>query len=221
MTALALLADGLTLFLLLPMAAAVTDVVFFGAVLVVMVVMLTRSNGVQERLVVALREQALVDALTGLVNRRAFDDALGTTLHRPNAAGTALVLIDVDAFKTVNDEHGHPVGDALLVHLAGVLRDQIRAEDAVVSRLGGDELAVLLPDCPADVATRRAEDLVTAVRATPLVLPDGRLLSVSISVGVAHVGALTDDLETLYHAADAALYDAKRAGRGRVAVAAG
>ena len=162
-----------------------------------------------------------MDALTGLVNRRAFDDALGTTLHLPDAAGTALLLIDVDAFKTVNDQHGHPVGDALLIHLAGVLRDQIRAEDAVLSRLGGDELAVLLPDCPVDVANRRAQQLLTAVHAAPLELPDGTLLALSISVGVAHVTEATDDLEALYHAADAALYDAKRAGRGRVAVAVG
>ncbi len=218
-TALALLGDVLTLFLLLPASAAVTDFVFFGSVLVVMAVMLTRANGVQERLVRALQEQARVDSLTGLVNRRAFDDALATTLTRPVRAGTALVLIDVDAFKTINDAHGHPVGDAALVHLAGVLREQVRAADAVLSRLGGDELAVLLPDCTARSAARRAEELLTAVRATPLALADGTLLALSISVGVAHVPERSGDLQTLYHAADAALYDAKRSGRGRVAVA--
>jgi diguanylate cyclase (GGDEF)-like protein len=220
-TATAVIGDLTGLFLLLPVADALTDGLMFGSVIVVMAMMLTRANTRQERLVVALETQARVDALTGLVNRRAFDDALGTTLHLPDAAGTALLLIDVDAFKTVNDQHGHPVGDALLVHLAGVLRDQIRAEDAVLSRLGGDELAVLLPDCPPDVANRRAQQLLTAVHATPLELPDGTLLALSISVGVAHVTEATDDLEALYHAADAALYDAKRAGRGRVAVAVG
>ena len=129
------------------------------------------------------------------------------------------MLIDVDAFKTINDAHGHPVGDAALVHLAGVLREQVRAADAVLSRLGGDELAVLLPDCTARSAARRAEELLTAVRATPLALADGTLLALSISVGVAHVPERSGDLQTLYHAADAALYDAKRSGRGRVAVA--
>ncbi len=218
-TAVALVGDAVSLFLLLPLSFAVTDFVFFGSVLVVMAVMLTRANGVQERLVSALQEQARVDSLTGLVNRRAFDDALATTLTRPVPAGTALVLMDVDAFKTINDSHGHPVGDAALVHLAGVLREQVRAEDAVLSRLGGDELAVLLPDCAADVAARRAEELLTAVRAAPLALADGTLLALSISLGVAHVPALSGDLQTLYHAADAALYDAKRSGRGRVAVA--
>jgi diguanylate cyclase (GGDEF)-like protein len=102
-----------------------------------------------------------------------------------------------------------------------VLREQVRAEDAVLSRLGGDELAVLLPDCAPDVAARRAGELLTAVRATPLPLADGTLLALSISVGVAHVPGRSHDLETLYHAADSALYEAKRSGRGRVAVARG
>ena len=105
------------------------------------------------------------------------------------------------------------------MHLAGVLREQVRAEDAVLSRLGGDELAVLLPDCAADIAARRAEELLTAVNAAPLPLADGTLLALSISVGVAHVPPLSGDLPTLYHSADAALYEAKRSGRGRVAVA--
>jgi diguanylate cyclase (GGDEF)-like protein len=215
----AVVADFVVLFVLMPPAAALTDGLFFGAVLVVMAVMLARANATQEKLVVALREQASVDALTGLVNRRAFDDALATTLTRPVRAGTALVLIDVDAFKTINDSHGHPVGDAALVHLAGVLRDEVRAEDAVLSRLGGDELAVLLPDCAAAAAARRAEELLTAVRSAPLPLTDGTLLALSISVGVAHVPERSGDLRTLYHAADAALYAAKRSGRGRVSVA--
>jgi diguanylate cyclase (GGDEF)-like protein len=219
-TTTAVLADCVTLFLLLPAADAATDVVFFGAVLVVMAVMLVRANATQERLVAALQEQARIDSLTGLVNRRVFDEALETSLTGAVRAGTALVLIDVDAFKAINDRHGHPVGDDVLVHLAGVLREQIRAEDAVLSRLGGDELAVLLPGCTATVARRRAEELLGAVRSHPLLLPDGTLLSLSISLGVAHMPRRSGKLRTLYHAADAALYDAKRNGRGRVAVAA-
>jgi diguanylate cyclase (GGDEF)-like protein len=213
-------ADCLVLFLLEPVAEAVPDLLFFGAVLVVTAVMLARANGLQERLVAELQEQARVDALTGLVNRRSFDEALERTLIRPVGAGTALVLIDVDSFKTINDSHGHPVGDAVLVHLARVLREQIRTDDAVLSRLGGDELAVLLRDCTPEVAARRAESLLFAVRSTPLPLADGTLLSLSISLGVAHVPERTGDLTSLYHEADVALYEAKRAGRGRVAVAA-
>jgi diguanylate cyclase (GGDEF)-like protein len=217
-TSAAVAADGVTLFLLRPAAQAATDFVFFGSVLVVMAVMLVRASATQERLVEALQVQARVDSLTGLVNRRVFDEALETSLTRPVPAGTALVLIDVDSFKTINDRHGHPVGDDVLVHLAGVLREQIRAEDAVLSRLGGDELAVLLPGCTVDVARRRAEELLDAVRSSPLLLADGTLLSLSISLGVAHMPRQSGKLRTLYHAADAALYEAKRAGRGRVGV---
>jgi diguanylate cyclase (GGDEF)-like protein len=220
-TGVALWSDCVALFILLPPAEAATDVVFFGAVLVVMAVMLVRANGVQDRLVEALQEQARVDALTGLVNRRSFDEALESTLVRPVGAGTALVLIDVDSFKTINDSHGHPTGDAVLVHLAQVLREQIRTDDAVLSRLGGDELAVLLRDCTPEVAARRAEDLLLAVRSTPLLLSDHTPLSLSISLGVAHAPERKGDLTSLYHDADVALYDAKRAGRGRVAVCRG
>jgi diguanylate cyclase (GGDEF)-like protein len=218
-TGVAVVADALSLYLQLPVEPATTDLAFFGAVLVVMAVMLVRANDTQERLVGALQEQAAVDSLTGLVNRRSFDGALQVALDAPCGTGTGLVLIDVDAFKTINDTHGHPVGDDVLVHLAGVLRRQVRADDAVLSRLGGDELAVLLPGCTLEVAARRADELLSAVRAEPLVLADGTLLSLSIRVGVAHLPQRTGDLRALYSAADRALYDAKRGGRGRVAVA--
>jgi diguanylate cyclase (GGDEF)-like protein len=218
-TAVAVTGDAVTLFLLEPVEKAATDVTFFGAVLVVMAAMLVRAGRIQERLVAALQEQATVDSLTGLVNRRVFDGALEQALTRPVAGGTALVLIDVDSFKSINDSHGHPVGDDVLVHLAAVLRANVRADDAVLSRLGGDELAVLLPGTPADAATRRAEELLHTVRSTPFALADGTTLALSISVGVAHVPRLSSDLRALYAAADGALYAAKRAGRGRVSVA--
>jgi diguanylate cyclase (GGDEF)-like protein len=218
-TSIAVVADALSLYLLLPAEAATTSLLFFGAVLVVMAVMLVRGNERQEQLVAALQEQARVDALTGLVNRRVFDEALAETVTGWTPAGTALVLIDVDSFKTINDSYGHPVGDRALVHLARILREQVRADDAVLSRLGGDELAVLLPGCDAAVAARRAEQLHDVVRSSPLSLPDGTLLTVSISLGVAHLPQGSGDLTALYSAADRALYEAKRGGRGRVAVA--
>jgi len=215
----AVVGDGVTLFQLRTPTAATTDLVFFGAVLVVMAVTLLRSGTTQERLVAALQEQAAHDSLTGLVNRRVFDETLEATLRSPVDTGTALVMIDVDSFKSVNDRHGHPVGDDVLVHLAGVLRQQVRGEDALLSRLGGDELAVLLTRCTAQAAAARAEQLLDAVRSTPLSLADGTLLALSISVGVAHLPHHSGGIRALYTAADAALYEAKRAGRGRVVVA--
>ena len=219
-TAAALTSDLLTLALLLPVPLALTDFTFFGAVLVVMAVLLTRANRRQELLVEALQRQVTVDSLTGLATRRAFDGALETAMSRSVPGGTALVLIDVDSFKTINDTHGHPVGDDVLVHLAGVLGGRVRSEDVVLSRLGGDELAILMPGCVQDVAVHRAQDLLQAVRSTPMTLADGTLLALSISVGVAHVPQHSNDRRGLYIAADAALYEAKRAGRGRVSVAA-
>jgi len=217
-TVVALLADAATVLLLLPVREALTEFVFCGAVLVVVAVVLWRAAATQDQLLTALRDQAKVDSLTGLVNRRVFDEALrGTT----SGAGTALVLIDVDAFKAINDVHGHPVGDEVLVHLAEVLRHQVRSDDAVLSRLGGDELAILLPGCTAETAARRAEALLDAVRATQVTLAGGARLQLSISVGVAHLSGHADHLRSLYAAADAALYDAKRAGRGRVVGASG
>ncbi|MGY1602364.1 GGDEF domain-containing protein [Geodermatophilus sp. SYSU D00815] len=218
-TATTLVADAGTLLLLLPVGAALENLVFFGGVLILLATVLVRAGARQERLVAALESQARVDSLTGLVNRRVFEDALHTSARR-RGSGTALLLIDVDSFKTINDRHGHPAGDEVLVHLARVLREQVRADDAVLSRLGGDELAVLLPGCSAEAAERRAEALLAAVRAAPVALPDGTRLPLSISLGVAHLPRHVDSLHTLYSAADAALYDAKRAGRGCVAVAA-
>jgi diguanylate cyclase (GGDEF)-like protein len=215
-TGTALGADAATVLVLLPVEAALTDLVFSGAVLVVVASVLYRATETQARLVRALQEQADVDALTGLVNRRVLDEALHGTA---GSGGAALVLIDVDAFKAINDVHGHPAGDEVLVHLAAVLREQVRSDDAVLSRLGGDELAVFLPGCTAGAAARRAEALLDAVRSAPVTLPGGVTMQLSISVGVAHLPGHLDDLRTLYSAADAALYDAKRAGRGRIAVA--
>ena len=129
------------------------------------------------------------------------------------------MLVDVDTFKSINDRHGHPVGDDALVHLAGVLRRHVRSQDAVLGRLGGDELAVLLPGCSPATAAERAEQLVTAVRATPLQLADGTLLGLSVSGGIVHAPQHATDLRTLHAAADGALYEAKRAGRDRAVLA--
>jgi diguanylate cyclase (GGDEF)-like protein len=205
---------------LLPLEVAVSDVLLTGTVLTVLALMLLRAGAVQERLVRALEQQATVDTLTGLVNRRVLDDALSVALTGRDAdEGTALLLLDVDSFKRINDEHGHPVGDDALVHLAGIVRGQIRAGDAVLSRLGGDELAVLLPGCSAEVAVARAESVLETVLSTPLTLPDGSLLAMSVSVGVAHCRGGALDRRAFYAAADQALYRAKRGGRGRVEVA--
>ncbi|MGY1616767.1 GGDEF domain-containing protein [Geodermatophilus sp. SYSU D00691] len=219
-TGFAAVVDALTLLLLEPVTLALIHWLYVAPVLVVVAVVLVQAMNRQDRLIAALREQATVDPLTGLVTRRVLHEALEHTLvTAPRVEGSALLLVDVDKFKHVNDSHGHPVGDDVLVHLAAVLTTQVRAGDAVISRLGGDELAVLLPGCSAEAAAGRGEQLVDAVRATPLLLPDGTLLALSVSIGVAHTPSHAAP-DGLYAAADAALYRAKRAGRNRAAIAA-
>ena len=219
-TGTAVVGNGVTQLLLQPVEPAVHDVLVVGTVLVVAAGILVRTASTQDRLVAALQQQADVDPLTGLVTRRVLDDALTGALERdPMGDGTALVLLDVDSFKQINDAHGHPVGDDALVHLSGLVRRQVRAGDAVVGRLGGDELALLLPGCTAGTAARRARELVEAVRTAPLPRADGVALPLSISVGVAHAPLHAASVRELYAAADAALYQAKRGGRDRVEVA--
>ncbi|MGY1661098.1 GGDEF domain-containing protein [Geodermatophilus sp. SYSU D00705] len=219
-TVVAVLGGGVVLLHEDELRVALTDLLFLGAMLAVVGGLLTRAMSAHDRMVAALQQQADVDALTGLVTRRVLDEALDVELSGGCLGdGSALVLVDVDSFKQVNDVHGHPVGDDALVHLAGILSRQVRSGDAVVSRLGGDELAVLLRGCAPEVAVRRAEELLEAVRAAPLPLPDGGLLALSVSVGVAHAPRHAVRMRELYAAADAALYRAKRDGRGRVEVA--
>jgi diguanylate cyclase (GGDEF)-like protein len=207
-----------------PLRDTLVDSGYVGAALVTTAVLLTVSSERQARLVARLEQMAAVDPLTGLFTRRVLDEAATSALSGATSdEGTSLILLDVDGFKTINDECGHPAGDRVLVELAELITARTRRED-VVCRLGGDEIAVLLPACSRAAARRRAEEIVTDVRAHLFCadgsLPDRGSLSVSVSVGLAHAPSDADELRTLYAAADGALYEAKRAGRGRLAVAA-
>ncbi|RZS90063.1 diguanylate cyclase (GGDEF)-like protein [Motilibacter rhizosphaerae] len=197
-------------------AHAVADVGYFLVTALAFTSLLVRSGARQDALVAVLRRQAASDVLTGLANRRVLDEAAECALSGTDD-GTVLVIVDLDRFKAVNDRHGHPVGDAVLRHVADVLSSSARAGD-VASRLGGDEFALLLPGCSPEVGLRRADDIVAAVASSPVELPDGTLLPVSVSAGCAHAPTHARDLRALYAAADAALYEAKRAGRGRAAL---
>lgn len=215
-TAAAVLGDALVVFRLEPVGHAITDFAYVVATCVTMAAVLVRARSRQEGLVTQLRRAAAIDPLTGLVTRRVLDEAAHAAIvGGPNDDGTALVLIDVDRFKSINDTYGHPVGDAVLVHVAEVLANQTRS-DTVICRMGGDELAVLLPGCSNEVALRRAQELLEAVHSHPYLLADGTLIAISVSIGVAQVPTHAAGLEPLYSVADQALYLAKRGGRGRV-----
>ena len=214
-TAAAVFGQAVVVCMFLPLGQALTDLAFMGGTLILMGSVLTRAMVVQHRLVERLRQQAAVDPLTGLVTRRVLDDAVSAISSNTSEQGTALVLIDVDKLKVINDTYGHAVGDDALVHIAAVLSAQCRDHD-VLARMGGDELAVLMPGCSHDTALSRAQEFVRSVREQPLAMADGRTLTLSISAGAAHAPQNTGTSRDLYISADTALYDAKRTGRGRV-----
>lgn len=167
-----------------------------------------------------IRYQAEHDHLTGLSNRQAFDKRLEDALRQSGTlrAETAIVFLDLDGFKAVNDEHGHAAGDAVLIEAAERLRAAVRAGD-VVARLGGDEFMVVAPGLDGEAgAARVAEKLVEAFR-EPFDI-DGLAVRLSVSVGVALADSGATDGMKLLHAADAAMYEAKAAGKNRYMVAA-
>jgi diguanylate cyclase (GGDEF)-like protein len=208
--------DALIVWRLRPNQDGLFDLIDVSLVLLLMTGLLVQAGRRQDRLVALLERQASHDPLTGLVTRRVLDEAVHRALSAPAVhSGTALILVDVDHFKSINDNYGHPVGDDALVHVAKVLH-QLSRPDTVISRLGGDEIAVLLTACTEAVARQRAHDFLRAVRDSPLALAGGQPLTISVSVGVAHVPLGELHLRELYAAADASLYEAKRAGRGRV-----
>lgn len=158
------------------------------------------------------------DGLTELFNRRRFDEHVASRIAeaiRYKFSG-AIVLLDLDGFKRINDSHGHPAGDAVLKAVAGILRAGTRTSD-FVARLGGDEFAIELPHIHLEDAVMVATKLVQAVR-----MPidwGGTSLAVGMSAGVAMYPQDGKTLERVVHAADAALYRAKIAGKNRVCIA--
>jgi diguanylate cyclase (GGDEF)-like protein len=161
-----------------------------------------------------LHEQATHDGLTKLVNRTAFGEAVAAGLNdqRSGRHGLAVLLIDLDDFKAVNDTLGHGVGDGLLITVAERLRGAVRAKD-LVSRLGGDEFAVLLRGVTAAEAATMADRILAAVIEPARV--DGHMLLVKASIGVAPASP-GDDVEGLLRNADIAMYAAKDAGKCEV-----
>jgi len=172
-----------------------------------------------DRLRRMLEHLASHDALTGLLERNGFRGPAehSLALARRREEPVACLLCDIDLFKQVNDRHGHPAGDAGLVMVAGLLRDSARVSD-LVSRFGGEEFALLLPNCDEAAAQRFAERLRLAVEASPLVYR-GEQIPLTISIGVAVARGSQLQLEPLYRRADRALYLAKRSGRNRVRMA--
>jgi diguanylate cyclase (GGDEF)-like protein len=172
---------------------------------------------VSERTVSAHRVAASMDPLTGVFNRRGFAEATGRIIEREASAGrpVTVMILDIDHFKSINDRFGHPAGDQILKEFAATLTNTLRMTD-LCGRIGGEEFAALLP-CSMDEALIAAERVREAFATSGLVVDDAPL-ETTVSIGVAG-GPAGTELEVLLAAADTALYQAKRAGRNRVASA--
>jgi diguanylate cyclase (GGDEF)-like protein len=193
----------------LPVALAVLGLAL-AALLGALIVAWGRTERIQE-----LERQASQDSLTGLDNRRRFEEDLAAAMARSRRDGSrgALLMLDLDRFKQVNDSQGHPAGDRLIKEIAEVLRRRSRESDSL-ARLGGDEFAVILPRCSREEARLAAEAIADEVRSHP-----SETGPVTVSIGIAMFG---DDprtsVATVVSEADAAMYGAKDAGRDAVQI---
>jgi len=180
-------------------------------------VMVFHDVSKERRLHRALHYQASHDALTGLINRREFENRLTAAVDdakQDKEARHALLYLDLDQFKLVNDTCGHPAGDQLLKQITGVLQSRVRGGDTL-ARLGGDEFGILLTDCSLDQAMRIGESLRQAIRDYRFVWQGG-VLEVGASIGIVGISNETATVATVMSAADVACYSAKDSGRNRV-----
>jgi len=169
------------------------------------------------RLYASAVEQSVTDALTGLPNRRQFDVRIAEEIERARryGKGFSLMMLDIDHFKRINDQHGHDGGDAVLRHLGGILLGQVREVD-FAARYGGEEFIFILPETEGPGARLVAERIRNAIAASPCPLPNGSAIRVTASIGIATYPICGDNIEELSRHADQALYVAKESGRNRV-----
>jgi len=194
----------------------VAAILMAGGGFVLIVARLSALTTIDLVRIAALERDVILDPLTGTFNRRYLDAKIDEEVDRARQDGQPLsaLLIDLDHFKRINDNYGHPVGDLVLRYVSARIVERVRAGDAVV-RYGGEEFVVLAPDCALDAAAALAEQVRLGISEHEIALPDGRKIAVTASAGVASLGsgeAPPDFLRRM----DEALYAAKRTGRNRV-----
>jgi diguanylate cyclase (GGDEF)-like protein len=166
----------------------------------------------QMRIADGHKSDAMKDALTGLLNRRAlFDDPLDVA-----PAGTAVVMMDLDYFKTINDRFGHDSGDRILKAFADLIRANIRAND-LAARMGGEEFCIVMPDSSPKASAAVADRIRAQIEATVVQTANGPIRA-TVSAGIAIRSTEPQTLQSLLNNADAALYEAKASGRNRVQI---
>jgi diguanylate cyclase (GGDEF)-like protein len=197
---------------------------FLGGYFVVLVALVSLQTARDIRRVAVLEEQSITDPLMGIYNRRHLERRLEEEVGKALRYGLPLsaLLLDLDHFKSINDEHGHAVGDQVLRTLGDLMLDAVRKAD-IVTRYGGEEILVLAPHTSLSEGCLLAERLRSGVAAKTLVpgreTKDGQPVHATLSIGVAALGAEVRDGPALLKAADEALYRAKREGRNRVVAA--
>ena len=199
---------------LLLLLAFMCTVVTTGLVLNAVIADRGRAVEATQRLLQELREQTIRDSLTSLYNRRFLQDYLERELIRARRerAPLALIMMDLDRFKQINDSAGHQAGDRVLVQVGALLKRHVRGSD-IACRYGGEEFAVVLPKTTLESAHRRSAEICSAIRREAELLR-----GVTASLGVALCPAHATDAQALLRAADHALYEAKREGRNRVRI---
>ena len=166
-----------------------------------------------------LFRQASTDALTGISNRRYFQSQAEQELRRARrfARDMTVMMIDIDHFKAINDEHGHAAGDAVIQNVVKRAQDCLRQSDSI-GRIGGEEFAVLLPETALNAAYDVAERLRNHIQERPLIAGH-TAVPCTVSIGIAQLSAQDGSIDELFHQADLALYSAKNKGRNRVEIA--
>jgi diguanylate cyclase (GGDEF)-like protein len=203
----------------------VPSVFFLGAVFVLLVCWLSFRTGLDLQRIYVLEHETTIDSLTGAYNRRHFDRRLREvfSVSKRHDQPLSLIMLDIDFFKEINDEYGHPIGDIVLKRLTEVLTGGVREGD-IVCRYGGEEFAIILPQTDLESARFLAERLREQVHKTEIipenVSPSQRAVKVTISLGMATSSRSMDTEHLLLNQTDQALYLAKEAGRNRVVCAA-
>jgi diguanylate cyclase (GGDEF)-like protein len=210
----AIFSDALAPYLPLLLLALIGTLVSMGLVLNAVVGERTRAFEALAQALKTLKEEAIRDPLTDLYNRRFLRDYLPRELMRAarESIRVAVIMIDLDRFKRVNDTAGHAAGDFVLTEVAALLKRHIRGTD-IACRYGGEEFTLVLPNATLQSARSRGEAICSAIREE-----GGQLMGVTASLGVALFPDHAAEPESLIRAADKALYDAKGRGRNQVRI---